>query len=796
MDALSPTGPDRVGPYRLEGRLGAGGMGEVFLGRSPGGRQVAVKLIRQEHAADPQFRRRFAREVEAARQVGGFHTAQVIDADPEAESPWLVTAYIPGRSLDEVVASDGPLASETVGALGAGLAEGLAAIHACGLVHRDLKPSNVIMSDDGPRIIDFGIARPVGASSLTSAGVVIGTFAFMSPEQVRADQAHAAGDVFSLGAVLAYAATGRGPFDAETIPAIVHRILNEAPELGEVSGTLRNTIEACLAKDPDDRPAASDLLTVLGPATGRPRASEASGTSRTPGTSGASRASDAPAREAPSPPSPPSATLPLATQPTVKTPQTATPPGAPPPAPQGLGRRRVLGLAGGALALVGGGLIAATRLSGKDHGDEKPPTPLTNVPTARPLWQSRDIPTVSALTAHPDGVLCTGYEPEDSIRERTALWNLGAKGTIAWHLPLPDLAVIRSRGLGSGVVDQGTFYFGGSGPRYVSGSKKVPTQVVAVDLARGTRAWSAELDEPPRYVDAICGIKDGRLYATSTTTTWGPRPVLWAVDIASRQKVWRCETGYERKNLRRGASSTLIVPRFGGRVFHLASSHDAGQEAQLQAFDAAHSYIEGWKAALPEALGNVSDQPSLCAAENALIYASSSLVCLDPESGERLWTKEQPSGSYDGFSTPVAGADGSLVYVVSRIRDTAESGKRVTALTLQALDPRSGKERWRSSVAAEIGSQEKPGPVNLLIDGSTLYVLVGQVVNVEYDEDSYIDGNNPVLHPFVWAVDAAGGTSRWKYVPPGPFNAAAGYGRLYVSTRDGVVALSAEGTSA
>ncbi|WP_424886953.1 protein kinase domain-containing protein [Streptomyces sp. XH2] len=668
--------------------------------------------------------------------------------------------------------------------LGAGLAEGLAAIHACGLVHRDLKPSNVIMSGDGPRIIDFGIARPVGASSLTSAGVVIGTFAFMSPEQVRADQAHAASDVFSLGAVLAYAATGRGPFDAGTIPAIVHRILNEAPELGEVPGALRNAIEACLAKDPDDRPDASGLLTMLGPATGRARPAEDSGV-RTPGALSNPAAATAPT--APTAPTTP------ATPATVRAPQTATLP-ADPSASQGLSRRRILGLAGGALALVGGGLIAATRLGGKGHDDGRPPTPLTDVATARPLWQSRDIPTVSALTAHPGGVLCMGYEPEDSIRQRTALWNLGAKGTIAWHLPLPDLAVIRSRGVGAGAVDQGTFYFGGSGARYSSGSKKVPTQIVAVDLARGTQAWSAELDDPPRYVDSICGIKNGRLYATSTTTKWGPRPVLWAVDIASRRVAWRCETGYERKNLQRAASSTLIVPRSGDRVFHLASSHDTGQEARLQAFDAAHSYIEGWKNTLPEAPGNVSDQPNLCAADDALVYASTTLIGLDPESGDRLWTKEQPSGSYNGFGTPAAAADGSLVYVVSRAEDTATSGKRVTTLTVQALEPRSGKERWHSSVAAAIGSQEKPGLVDLLVDGSTLYVLVGQTVNLEYDEDSYIDGNNPVLHPFVWAVDAATGTSRWKYIPPGPFDVAAGYGRLYVSTRDGVVALPAEGT--
>lgn len=197
--APTPGDPRQVGPYRLTGRLGAGGMGQVFLGVSPGGRAVAVKVIRAEHASNPQFRARFAREVQAAQRVGGFHTAPVVDADPEAELPWLVTAFIPGPSLHQVVSEQGPLALGAVRGLGAGLAEGLAAIHACGVVHRDLKPGNVIMAEDGPRIIDFGIARPADASSLTSTGVVIGMFAYMSPEQVRGERAGPASDVLLPG---------------------------------------------------------------------------------------------------------------------------------------------------------------------------------------------------------------------------------------------------------------------------------------------------------------------------------------------------------------------------------------------------------------------------------------------------------------------------------------------------------------------------------------------------------------------------------------------------------------------
>ncbi len=263
MEPLGVGDPRQVGAYRLVGRLGAGGMGQVFLGESPGGRKVAVKLVLPQHAANPEFRQRFAREVAAARQVGGFHTAPVVDADPDADPPWMVTAYIPGPSLDAAVRQSGPLDTEAVYRLGAGLAEGLAAVHACGLVHRDLKPSNIILAEDGPRIIDFGVARPESATAITSSGVVIGTFSFMSPEQVSGEHADSRSDIFALGGVLTYAATGRGPFDAATIPAIVSRIASQPPDLQGISGPLRQIIGSCLAKDPADRPPLHDLMALL-----------------------------------------------------------------------------------------------------------------------------------------------------------------------------------------------------------------------------------------------------------------------------------------------------------------------------------------------------------------------------------------------------------------------------------------------------------------------------------------------------------------------------------------------------
>ncbi|MEU0491151.1 protein kinase [Nocardiopsis sp. NPDC006139] len=260
IDPLLPDDPRTVGRYRLEGVLGGGGMGRVYLGRSPGGRTVAVKVVRPELAGDEGFRRRFAREVEAARRVGGFYTAQVVDADPAADPPWLVTAYVPGPSLSEAVHGGGPLPAAEVLSLAAGLAEGLAAVHEQGIVHRDLKPGNVIMGGDGPRLIDFGIARALDSGDgMTSTGIM-GTPAFMAPEQIRGEVPGPATDVFALGCVLVFAATGRSPFRGGEIAALVYRIVHGEPDLSGVPDELVGLVADCLAKDPAARPSIASVL--------------------------------------------------------------------------------------------------------------------------------------------------------------------------------------------------------------------------------------------------------------------------------------------------------------------------------------------------------------------------------------------------------------------------------------------------------------------------------------------------------------------------------------------------------
>jgi serine/threonine protein kinase len=243
-------------------------MGWVYFGRSPSGQAVAVKIVRPEYAADSEFRRRFAREVTAARAVSGAFTAAVVDADADGDPPWLATVYVPGPSLQEAIRAYGPLGEPEVRLLGGRLVRALQAIHAAGVVHRDLKPSNVLLADDGPRVIDFGISLVAGTTTLTGAGVVLGTPSYMSPEQVRAARGGPAGDVFSLGGVLAFATTGEAPFGGGS--DVLYRIVHEEPMLDEVPGELRELIMRCLVKDPETRPGLAELLADLA---GRPTAS-------------------------------------------------------------------------------------------------------------------------------------------------------------------------------------------------------------------------------------------------------------------------------------------------------------------------------------------------------------------------------------------------------------------------------------------------------------------------------------------------------------------------------------------
>ncbi|MHA4775413.1 serine/threonine-protein kinase [Streptomyces sp. MSC1_001] len=275
-------------------------MGTVYLARSRGGRAVAVKVARPELAADPSFRARFRAEVAAARRVGGFHTAQVVDADPDAEAPWLATAYIPGPTLSALVTAEGPMGEARLRSLGAALAEALEAIHACGLVHRDLKPGNIVMASDGPRVLDFGIARAVESTRLTATGSAFGTPGYLAPEQALGEEVTGAADVFALGAVLVAAAGGR-PFGDGTPMGLMYRAVHEAPDLASVPESLRGLVARCLAKQPADRPTPEEILDALGAGAEEGAAADAASATPVDAAPAPADAAPAPADAAPAP---------------------------------------------------------------------------------------------------------------------------------------------------------------------------------------------------------------------------------------------------------------------------------------------------------------------------------------------------------------------------------------------------------------------------------------------------------------------------------------------------------------
>ncbi|TDC58740.1 hypothetical protein E1281_00130 [Actinomadura sp. KC345] len=260
---LEPGDPDRIGRYRLLRRLGEGGMGVVYLGASPAGRAVAIKVLRPELAGDLAFRARFRGEVETAQKVSGAFTSPVVEAEPDGTVPWLAIAYVNGLSLKETIERYGPMPEAPLRTLGTGLGEALISIHEAGLLHRDLKPANILLAKEGPKVIDFGISKAADTATLTEEGQFIGSPGYMSPEQIHGTRLTPAADVFAYGAVLAFAATGRPPFGKDAVPTIIHRTLHEEPDLRGVPASLAQLVSACLSRDPDRRPPAKLLPALL-----------------------------------------------------------------------------------------------------------------------------------------------------------------------------------------------------------------------------------------------------------------------------------------------------------------------------------------------------------------------------------------------------------------------------------------------------------------------------------------------------------------------------------------------------
>jgi serine/threonine protein kinase len=341
---LRPDDPTRIGHYRLTARLGSGGMGVVYLGVSWDGAPVAVKVLRPELAGDQEFRHRFGREVAALVQVKGVCTVRVIEADSQSATPFVVTEYAPGPSLSEYIDKHGSVGAEMLFGLATGLAEALTTIHAAGIMHRDLKPSNIILTDGGPKVIDFGIARRQDTRGVTKTGMMIGSLGFMAPEQISGRPGREA-DIFAWGVTVAYAASGRSPFGAGNSHSILYRIMYGDPDIASVPDSLRPLVEASLAKDPRSRPTARQLLDRLTSASSRPRnvndtptqvilaRTWQSGAHPSPPPASRPAAPDTVPPRQPAAPAPPASGAPAATDsPTADQPALVRPPGAAPSA--------------------------------------------------------------------------------------------------------------------------------------------------------------------------------------------------------------------------------------------------------------------------------------------------------------------------------------------------------------------------------------------------------------------------------------------------------------------------------
>jgi len=483
MKLLSADDPRTAGEFRLRARLGAGGMGVVYIGFSPAGRAVAVKVVQPSLASDQAFLARFRREVAAVRAVSGFYTAPVVAAGPDEHPPWLATAFVPGPALHEVITAHGPLPEDALWRLAAGLTEALRAIHGSGVIHRDLKPSNVLLAADGPRLIDFGISHAADGSALTATGQVFGSPGYMSPEQAEGHRVGPASDVFSLGCVLAFAATGRRPFGDGSAAVMLYRVVYGQPVLDGMSSRVRDLVVACLAKDPSARPPLAALASVIGGALGP----EPSGTSFWPGPVASVLAAYQARLEAELQAlvvgSSPRAPIPVVAPP-------AAPAGPPPAAPAGGGRRSqpARGLSRRWLLTLGAVSAAGLGAGGWRFG-------FPGGPSAPGAGSSRS-PSAPG----------TG-KPGTSGSGRTPLWSFPAGGQVQ-----SDLAVA------NGVLYAGTN----------------ANWVYALDAVTGARLWAYQAGN---QVQTGPVVYDGMVYAADMDGT------LYALDAVTGARRWHFSVG-------------------------------------------------------------------------------------------------------------------------------------------------------------------------------------------------------------------------------------------------------------
>ncbi|MFD5106214.1 protein kinase domain-containing protein [Streptomyces cinereoruber] len=765
MERLAGSDPRQVGPYTLVGRLGAGGMGAVYLGRSSGGRTVAVKVVRPDLAGDDGFRDRFRREVAAARLVSGAFTAPVVDADPDAGVPWMATAFVPGVPLSRAVTAHGPLPEAALRMLTAGLAEALVGVHAAGVVHRDLKPANVLLALDGPHVIDFGIARATDGTTLTSTGSVIGSAPYMSPEQALGQHLTPASDVFSLGTTVAFAALGESPFGDGAGAAVLFRVVHTEPDLSAVPESLRPLVERCLAKDPEERPAPREVIAAVAGADpgapSDPRLALLAGARPGGAPVDMPRLSDgwlpepvaadvlalraALAAELP-PAAEPAATDPYSSRPSSSDPYSSGPSGpesgpagseppgtaptrplsgpppadAPPAGPNGR-RRLLLGLAAGAVAAAAGTTWALARGDGsadegsggaggsaKGGGGTASPRPSADaVPDAKLAWQARLPASVAQVLPGGGIVACVMLE---------TVVGLDRRGRTAWtvkvgdHDLLPSVAGPNVQTLAA--VDGDRLYVSGS--RFaLSGSR---AGVLSVRMTDGKDARVTLLDDPPAIgVLSFPGVRGGRAFlspmlqaGSGTTST-----AVWALDLAGRRTAW--------VHTPEALPVFWGLPQSGGGLLYADTQ-------QLVALDAGGK--TAWTKETAAVLVGAAGRYFLAADKQGTLSA------LDPADGRAVWKvpKVVPASARGGGCA--TDEKGETVFVLLQDGDGG--------LSLAALGAADGKARWRTPLPVE------PEGGSLGGVGARLLYADGNVYRMGADGT-------------LWAFSAASGAARWKY---------------------------------
>lgn len=831
VEQLTQHDPRRIGPFEVLGRLGAGGMGLVYLARSASGRRVAIKTVRTELAEDQLFRVRFTREVEAARAVSGFYTAAVVDADPAAAVPWLATAFVPAPSLEEIVNECGPLPTQAVRWLAAGIAEALQSIHGAGLVHRDLKPSNVLVVEDGPRVIDFGIASGVSNTRLTMTNVAVGTPAYMSPEQARDSRSvTGASDVFSLGSTLVFAATGHAPFHGANPVETVFMLLREGPDLDGLPPELTPLIEACMAPELEMRPSPADLQSQLAPhlfSSGGDDSGTASAwlpagaveliERKRGGRSRPARrpagAHGEPARY--QPPRPPE-------DPQQASPQHAAAPRPQQPPPVGA---HAAGQQGPAGPLEGGlapypSAPAVAPAPPLASGDDRVQLPGAQVPIG-PGPRRADSHRADAVAASwlraPDSI------PDIQSAPSRPAMPPSAPARIGQSAPPGQAPAVPVAGVGSPVVPAGS------------------EPVVAAERPVGWRPWrfrmSNDLWGTPVVVDDLLyvtsfevhaldigsgkrrfktsevawsmGVSGGRVHASDGPSLFA----LNALDGTERWKVavdgWvyslKVDLGTVLTGTRGGgvqawdsASGELLWTITGGQTDFETS--DAGPlimgrtayvwaEDQLYALEA-RTGVERWRYPVGDSTATGGAPVRLVPAEDGTVYvcAGSRVLCLDGATGAERWRFDAPAA----FLSPPALSPGAVVtgggvYVVDYLG------------TVYALDPANGHDRWR--VPTEARASIEPvvvadGLVHVA-SGNALYTIDAVPGSARY---RFSAGGDIVGRPVsvdgrvhfgssdncLYTLDAVAGTLRWKLETGGditgtPLVAA---GVLYACSKD------------